>query len=92
LGWPSIINAYTQYDYGYDGKDRFQYQALRRVLLEFSIKLAVTQQKYNGPIRVGFPKIGAGLAGGNWTRILEELERFDRRTAKYCQTTLVLYE
>lgn len=64
----TIINAYTQYDYGKDGKDRFEYD-------QFHLFLKKIARKY--PIaRYGFPKIGSGLAGGNWNRIEAILNEF----------------
>jgi O-acetyl-ADP-ribose deacetylase (regulator of RNase III) len=56
----TIVNAYTQFDYrgpgpkvDYDALDR----AFRRIAAAFPED------------RVGYPKIGAGLAGGDWARI-----------------------
>lgn len=98
LGWVSIVNLYTQYDYGYDGRDRFNYPAFEEGLYGLSVYLAVQHQKkavrsdvpFDGKFRVGFPKIGAGLAGGNWEVIERSLNKFDKRTEKYCELTLVL--
>ena len=65
-----IVNAYTQYDFGQDNKDRFNYDAFRKICIQL-------KDEFHGS-RFGFPKIGAGLAGGNWERIFniikEELE------------------
>jgi O-acetyl-ADP-ribose deacetylase (regulator of RNase III) len=73
-----IVNGYTQYQYGSKNKD-IDYKALR--LLFRNIKL-----EYSGK-HVAFPKIGAGLAGGNWSRIKkiinEELEGEDYTYVKY---------
>jgi len=64
-----VVNAYTQYDYGRDGKERFNYIAFRHVLKKLN-----SISPHNDPT-IGFPKIGAGLAGGDWDqieRIIEE--------------------
>lgn len=60
-GYITVINAYTQYDYkrayGESG-DIFEYQAFKNImdrLPPFDL--------------IVMPKIGAGLAGGNWDRI-----------------------
>ncbi len=53
-----VVNAYTQYDYGYDGKQRVVYEAIRTA---FGHVAAVFKGK-----RIGYPRLGAGLAGGDW--------------------------
>lgn len=60
----TIINAYTQYDYGYDNKLRFDYSALECVLQKI--------KKQFGYLKIAMPKIGAGLAGGDW-KIIEQI-------------------
>ena len=55
-----IINAYTQYNYG-TGKDQVDYNAIRQVFKRI-------KENFKGK-RIGYPKIGAGLAGGNWSVI-----------------------
>ncbi len=61
-----IVNAYTQYEYGID-KIRCNYNAIDSVFRKIS-------DVYNGK-RIGYPKIGAGLAGGDWNIISEIIER-----------------
>jgi len=56
-----IVNAYTQYDYGYDGKRRVDYDAIRNC---FSRVAESFEDR-----RIAYPKIGAGLAGGDWSII-----------------------
>jgi O-acetyl-ADP-ribose deacetylase (regulator of RNase III) len=54
-----VINAYTQYDYkGYKPVD---YEAIRKVF-------TLINNHFEG-LTVGIPKIGAGLAGGDWGKI-----------------------
>ena len=55
-----IVNAYTQFDWRGSGV-KADYAAIRQVFR------AIAQQ-FTGR-RIGFPKIGAGLAGGDWTII-----------------------
>jgi O-acetyl-ADP-ribose deacetylase (regulator of RNase III) len=56
----TVINAYSQYHWkGTGGKA--DYNAIK------SIFQAIKQQ-YSG-LRIGYPAIGAGLAGGNWQTI-----------------------
>lgn len=58
----SIINAYTQYNYGY-GKRNADYDAIRNVFLNLN-----NAYKDQGLI-FGIPSVGAGLAGGDWKQI-----------------------
>lgn len=72
-----IYNLYGQYNYGYDAKGYTNYEALRGALLNMRIDLdgavGVHGEDWK---KVGFPKIGAGLGGGDWdaiARIIEEV-------------------
>ena len=61
-----IINCYTQEFYGYDGRKYVSYDAVYDVFSRM-----VTQ----GIKEIAIPKIGAGLAGGNWeviSRIIDD--------------------
>lgn len=72
-----VINAYTQYHYGknhIDGKEKpVDYEAIRMCMRKIN-------QLFPGK-KIGLPKIGAGLAGGNWEIIrriiVEELNKMD---------------
>lgn len=54
-----IINAYTQYRYGQGNEANMK--AIAKVMASVRIDF--------GMLRVGIPKIGAGLAGGDWYEI-----------------------
>ena len=56
-----IINAYTQYRYGTEGI-KADYHAIERVF-------RMLAETIDDDRRIGIPQIGAGLAGGDWTRI-----------------------
>lgn len=56
----TIINGYTQFHYQGD-EVLVDYDALKRVF-------AKVKQQFPGK-RICYPKIGAGLAGGDWDRI-----------------------
>lgn len=75
----TIINAYTQYNYGTDSK-KVDYDALTLVMRKINF--------YFKGKRIGLPKIGAGLAGGNWNIInkIIEKELID------CDVTVVEYK
>jgi len=74
-----IINAYTQFDYN-ASKKPVDYSAIREAFRKI--------KQIFGNCRIGYPMIGAGLAGGDWsiisTIIDEELEG--------CNHTLVEYQ
>ena len=67
-----VVNAYTQFDYSRKGQ-QVDYDAIR----ECFKKVKVIADKN----RIGYPKIGAGLGGGDWEIIRkiidEELEGTD---------------
>lgn len=57
-----VVNAYIQYDF--TGADVLvDYDAVRSCMLE-------VKRLYSGK-RIGYPKIGAGLAGGDWKKIAQ---------------------
>jgi len=65
----TVVNAYTQFDWRGE-KPLVDYEAVRRAF-------AAVRQQFSGK-RIGYPRIGAGLAGGDWEVIAaiidEELE------------------
>ena len=59
-----VVNCMTQQDCGNDGRVYLDYDALDRCMA------AINDHVENwGETEVGMPKIGAGLAGGDWDRI-----------------------
>ena len=61
----TVINAYTQFNYSGKGV-KVDYKAIRKVFREI-------KRKYSGQ-RVGYPLIGAGLAGGDWKVISQIID------------------
>ena len=53
----TIVNGYTQYDF-HGAEVLVDYPAVRRLF-------AKIKREFSGK-RIGYPKIGAGLAGGDW--------------------------
>lgn len=65
----TVINAYTQYSYG-RGPNRespVDYEAIGKVF-------ALLRKELPKGSRVGIPRIGAGLAGGDWQLIQSIIE------------------
>lgn len=56
-----IINAYTQFTY-WDESDMLDYDAVSRVFAKIAAD-------FDSSLRIGIPKIGAGLAKGKWSTI-----------------------
>ena len=57
-----VYNLYGQYNYGYDARGYTNYEALRGALMHMRDDLLTGDDLR----KVGFPKIGAGLGGGDW--------------------------
>ena len=74
----TIVNAYTQYGYGRN-KVHLDYEALTLCLRKMNVV-------FKGQ-HIGLPKLGAGLAGGDWTRIKEII----KTELKDCNVTVVNY-
>jgi O-acetyl-ADP-ribose deacetylase (regulator of RNase III) len=67
---PIVVNLYGQFDYTgrRSGRMDLDYVALKSALIQM-------KEKFSGK-RIGMPKIGAGLAGGDWEvieRIISEV-------------------
>lgn len=56
----TVVNAYTQFHWR-GRKPLADYEAIRRVF-------GLVRSAFSGQ-RIGYPKIGAGLAGGDWSTI-----------------------
>jgi O-acetyl-ADP-ribose deacetylase (regulator of RNase III) len=73
-----IVNAYTQNRFGRD-RPHLSYEALRKVMKKIKADF--------GGLRIAYPAIGCGLAGGNWNRVSqiidEELAGEDHTYAKF---------
>jgi O-acetyl-ADP-ribose deacetylase (regulator of RNase III) len=66
-----IANCITQLYYGRDqNRDYVSYQAIEQCFKEIN-----NQALFDEPLPIYFPKIGAGLANGNWDIIAEIIDR-----------------
>ena len=92
-----VFNAYTQYKWS-RGSDVFEYDAFQKFLDLFGkcIKKSVyTTAEYPFEpkrLNIGFPQIGAGLAGGDWSRISKMIEKFSEDVASHADVTVVEYQ
>ena len=75
----TVVNAYTQFHYRGRG-DKADYEAIRSCMRWLA--------EHYPHARIGLPKIGAGLAGGNWPRI----ERIVDEELAGCDVTVVEYQ
>ena len=64
-----IYNCYTQYNYGTD-KVRLDYEALTLCLRKINFDNYTSSK-----ITIGLPKIGCGLAGGDWNIVKKIIEK-----------------
>lgn len=78
----TIINAYTQYKYTHTEVD-LDYEALEKVFNKIC-------EDYTGPQYpiIAMPKIGCGLAGGDWNTVSRILEYISEKHGK----TFHIYE
>lgn len=69
-----VVNAYTQHGYGHQARqikgksDLFEYR-------KFVSCLAAIRELTSEDDTIAFPKIGAGLAGGDWDKIEEMIRK-----------------
>ena len=61
-----IFNCFTQENYGYNGKKYVSYDAIYKCFYNLSKKLHKKQ--------IAIPKIGCGLAGGNWNIVSQIID------------------
>lgn len=61
----TVVNGYTQVHWRGSGV-KVEYEAIRDVMREVKVRYAGS--------RIGYPRIGAGLAGGDWARIAGIIE------------------
>ena len=63
-----VINLYGQYRYSRLRKQSLEYPALRRALRSAAERLNAWKEK-GVDVRIGYPLLGCGLAGGNWDTV-----------------------
>ena len=76
-----ILNVYTQFGYG-NNETHIRYDAVEDVFWKINRIFG------NFDYRFGFPKIGAGLAGGDWNKI----KKIINTTLRYEDVTIVNYK
>jgi O-acetyl-ADP-ribose deacetylase (regulator of RNase III) len=80
-----VVNAYTQYGFGRTGKN-LEYCALKSCLHQ--IANCFGESKEGKLAKIGMPKIGCGLGGGDWL-IVEDIIKQEMH---FCDVTIVEYE
>lgn len=77
-----VVNAYTQYDYG-NNKTNVDYVAIRSCFKNIRTSF------YLPELKIAYPKIGCGLAGGDWEKVRkiieEELKGYNHTYVEYCE-------
>ena len=68
-----IINLYGQFRYSRLQVQSLEYPALRQSLRSAAERLRMWQEK-GVDVRIGYPLLGCGLAGGNWEQVKEILD------------------
>lgn len=83
-----IVNAYTQYRWsGYE--DVFEYQSFETFLNKLCAFASRLERENRSPLRIGFPKIGCGLARGDESRIIPMIEKFAKDVYPWASVSLV---
>ena len=85
-----IHNVYTQFGVSCKA-DVFEYEAFSHYLKTEALKMKEKAPVYDLK-GIGLPYIGAGLAGGYWSRIYSMLVNFALDVNPYTSVTLVKYE
>jgi O-acetyl-ADP-ribose deacetylase (regulator of RNase III) len=75
-----VVNSYTQYHWKINGSKPIDYEALTLCMRKIN-------NKFSGK-HIGLPKIGAGLAGGDWTKIKNIIQQ----ELVDCITTIIIYD
>lgn len=89
-----VFNVYTQYHISRWGQDVFEYHAFQKFLSGLALNLKNAYQ-HDGispkKLRIGFPMIGAGYAGGDWSLIESMIKDFSEKVNDYAEITIVEY-
>lgn len=60
-----VFNLYTQYKFGTHAV-QVDYSAVEKAMKNFRNAVAQMEILHGAPLKVGIPRIGCGLAGGDW--------------------------
>lgn len=72
-GTVSIFNLYTQFKYGYPPR-QVNYEAIHHSLYKMRESLLDIHVDFFKDVKIGMPKIGCGLAGGDWNIVARMIE------------------
>jgi O-acetyl-ADP-ribose deacetylase (regulator of RNase III) len=76
-GHKLIVNLLTQEDYGYDGKEYADLQAIYDSVGAFLEDASYSRRTMEG-VKIATPKIGCGRGGLDWTSIKQLLAKFEQ--------------
>lgn len=68
-----VVNAYTQYTYRKRNSDQLIYDSIRKCLINIRNDFIEEPEWFD--LKIGYPKIGAGLAGGDWNIISKIIDQ-----------------
>lgn len=83
-----VVNAYTQYKWS-GQKDVFEYKAFDTFLNRLTGFMFAMHEHKAEVVRIGFPKIGCGLARGNEEKIMGSLKDFSRSIKPWGSVSIV---
>ena len=86
-----VGNVYTQFKWS-GTEDVFEYSAFEKFLTELGSLIKQVYIPKVKTLRMGFPQIGAGLAGGDWNRISKMIEKFAEDVKDHADVTVVIYK
>ena len=79
----TVYNIYTQVNYLPRGQDHFEYEGFK-----IGLTKVCEDMKKNGKKSLALPKIGAGLAGGNW----HDIKKIIKSVSEEQEIVFVIYE
>lgn len=70
-----VFNLFAQNNYGYDGKQYTNIQALKNCFEDLVSQIKELEEPYNIPLRIAMPyKIGCVRGGANWDEVYAIIE------------------
>lgn len=80
-----VFNLYTQYKLGRN----LDYEALTLCFRKLNMAMSMLDKEEQEKVSLGLPKIGCGIAGGNWERVRKIIQT---ELTNFKQVTVVIYD